>query len=509
MPDEIVEVGVLLTAADKASETLKGAAEAIKSVGTSAGETAAAAGTMGEETEAANDKVDSSSRRATASAVEHGREIKQACKEYKLANIEQMQYNHILHSTASTMESWGETMMAGHSGAREAVKEFWKELDKATAGISSYIGMGVQAVGMLMSLGVQYQRMAIMWGMHTAAVSVDTVAVDENTAAKAANNLASSNMGGLMATLSTPLGMAGLAIAGVTAALALGVTAVNMYKEKQEENERAIQAATDAVTRYETAIRKSVTGEGEPAGLIKQRDALQENIADLEAKARAADEQGLTDRAEQYRNQIWSLQEDLAILNQQIRDVQPVRPSGTQLLAEAEALKKAAEEAALAQYPDRDAWWYDPGERQRIYRAAKTSGEETVRAYLQGMYDQTQDPETRYTLEIIAEAMGLTLKAESPPKHGPLKEIMTWGRNLMRTYVEGMGAGVATIPEVAAAVADKFAAATGPAASTAADKFGAPASSRGGQFTIVQHIYHADETRIAAKVVEALKGSFA
>jgi hypothetical protein len=507
MPESQVEIGVLITAADQASETLKGAAEAIKTIGASASETAGQTTEMGDAAVHDYGVVGESCSIATHKVIEHGREIKQATKEYKLANIEQMQYNHILNATASTIEQWGASMMAGHSGAKEAVKQFWMELDKATGGVSAMIGMGIQAAGMLLGLYVQYQRMVIMWGMHTAAVAVDTIAVGENTVAKEANNLASSNMGGLMSALSTPIGMAGLAIAGVTAALALGVTVVNMYKEKQIENERAIQAATDAVTKYETAIRKTVTGEGEPSGLIKQRDALQANIADLEQKARAAEEQGLMEKAAAYRDQVFSLNEDLAVLNQQIRDQQPVRPSGTQLLAEAEALKKAAEEAALAQYPDRDAWWYDPGERQRIYRAAKTSGEETVRAYLQGMYDQTQDPETRYTLEIIAEAMGLTLKAESPPKHGPLKDIMVWGRNLMRTYVEGMGAGVATIPDVAATVADKFAAATGPAVSTAADKFGAPASSRGGQFTVIQHIYHADETRIAAKVVEALKGS--
>lgn len=511
MAGDQVEVGILLKAVDEASATLQGAAESVKAVGAAAGETAGQATIMGDEVSGANEKTASSYRTVSEAAVEHGREIRTATKEYKLANIEQMQFNHVLQMTATTAEQWGKTLQNGHDIVRTAIKGVSDALEKATGGLSVYIGAGIEVVGMAINMYAQYARLIIMWGMHSAAVQADTLEVDANTVAKVANNGASSLMGTLAGALTSPMGLAGLAIAGVTLAIGGAIIAWQNYSKNTQaaaaENDKLIQSIDEVQDR----LWRLKHGETQQTvDFTKRANEVYRQYLDATIEYESAKALGMDEEADKYKQQTEALYNEynLMLKSAEISKGQSSNLQTT-IAQQAQLSKDAAHQYYEEQTHNEDFWWMPQGKDLEDLKAtSKEYGRIYAIEYCKGLDEGMDSDEAKAHAASAAKKAAANFEpGGSPPKTGPLMHIDQWGKDAAKTYVKGMADGMrennGDLDAAAGAVADKF----GSSPKSGAGSIFPDSSTGRNQFNIIQHIYHADEDRIAAKVVGALKGS--
>ena len=380
--------------------------------------------------------LSSTQKEVTNSVLENGKAIKENIRDYRIANIETMQYNQTLQMMGNTATAWGTKMQGGSSIVTKGMQDLRDGMDKATGGMISVFGAGVQLLGQGVEVYAQVQRIAIMWGAHAAATAAASTAQAENTVATAASIPVHA---GLNAVLwANPIVLVAAGIVGLTLAIGAGMVALSNYRNAQAETARKIQETIDKLDIAKTKMREMITGEKEPKDLLSQRQNIQDDIALLEEKRAAAIEAGLTDRAEGYRSQIEARQEELAELEIRIKKAQErYTPDMPDLAKAAESVRKAAEEAYKAAHP----LGAMPDENARIQKAMKNSGESAIKSYLEGMLEAATNEQTRSVITKVADSLGITLEAHSPPKVGPLKDIERWGANLISGYAEGMNTG--------------------------------------------------------------------
>jgi len=122
-------------------------------------------------------------------------------------------------------------------------------------------------------------------------------------------------------------------------------------------------------------------------------------------------------------------------------------------------------------------------------------GANLVKAFADGMGRAKKWLEDR--CNDLANSIKNFLGIHSPPKEGPLHDIEDWGTNLVGLYAKSLAKG---IPQIQTSLNMTL----GDVRSNIQNGM---ASSSAGGFTVIQHIYHADEDKIAAKVIEALRGT--
>lgn len=430
-----LDVGVQVSATNDTEAGLAAAKESVKSFQEATGEAGKEFVDHAEAMSREAIVVGESCSIAEHKIMENARSVREASRDYKLMNIEQMQYNQILQMTAQTAVQWGSTLQGQHNLVRASITSFVEAMDRATGGFSTYVGAAIQAIGMAINMYSQYQRLVLIWGMHAAAVGASTAAQAINTTTTEAAIPVQWSFNAALAA--NPAGAVALAIIAISAAVAIAINSMQNYKNDQAAVQEAIQKSINKLDEMRTKFRETILGIGEPKDLLSQKTELEGQITTLEEKAAAADQLGMMERAQGYRDQVFALNEDLAELNKRIETQQAnYIPSSGLLFKQAEEIRKAAEEAYKSANPIN--WWTHPDEKSRIERGMKTAGQGAVEAFLTGMLTESMSPGTRRTLEIIASYYGLTLQSHSPPAVGPLHEIDIWGANLMKSFSGGM-----------------------------------------------------------------------
>lgn len=387
------------------------------------------------ETTGAMDKTTKSYDDTTQSAVAHGKEVRQLIRDIKVSNIEEIQRNQLLQMTGNTMQQWGAKMQGSSNLANKAMTQLTDTIRNATGGVMDYVGAGVQLVGKAIDMYAGISRLILVYQMETyqntlrtAATTVNTTAIQANTAAQWGLNAAQS---------ASPIGLlvAGIGASVITVGMAIGAT--NQYINNQKNMQQNINNTIDTLDKLKTKMRETIMGTNEPSDLLKQKSDIETNISDLEEKRRAAEELGLSERAEGYMEQIRQASEDLAMVQKQIENAkEEYTPASTNLISQAKKMREEAEKAYIAANPYTIGM--GPEQMKKHDEEMNAAGRKAVQSFLNGMLVESDNASTRYILEQVAEHLGYTLEAHSPPRYGPLKEIEHWGQNLMKAYHEGM-----------------------------------------------------------------------
>src|SRR4030042_722661 len=159
MPEETLTVRLKAEIADFVAKlnAVKGQVEDNgKAVKTTSEESAGAMKKGADEMADAQKKTSEATDETTKSTTEQGKQMRENIRDYKLANIEQMQYNQILNMTGNTAQQWGRQLQGSHNLVNTSIAQFTEHLHKATGGLTTYLGAGLQVVGMVIDTYAQY-----------------------------------------------------------------------------------------------------------------------------------------------------------------------------------------------------------------------------------------------------------------------------------------------------------------------------------------------------------------
>lgn len=443
---------------------------------------------------------------ASHKMVEHGKEVRAATKEYKLANIEAMQYNQILQMTGTTVVQWGTKMQGGHNLVNKAITEFTEKMDEATGGAMSYFGAGVQVAGMLIEGYAQMSRMILMWGMHTAAVAADTTATGLQTAATAGLIPIQAALNAVM--MANPAVLLALAIVGVVAAIGVAVVAFNNYKESQVQAIKQNQALIDSIDKTKTKLRSLYEGETKDVqDLMAKRDDLQKQMEMAQLRQKAAEEMGLTDEAAAAREKADALYQEKTLVEREIELAKGQSSNLQDVLAAHDKMASQVAEAYAKKWSG-GKFWLTPMEPE-IEKGAHDFGQRYADAWAQGVRDGAYSPENQAIIDDAVEKLGEDFESHSPPRAGPLKEIDKWGKNAMVAFGGGMVAGV---PEIERTLSHELkmsvAAQLGGMARETGTSYSYSTESRTTSPTIHFHINSQNEEWIMERIMNALEEIF-
>ena len=365
--------------------------------------------------------------------VEQGRQLRQAQRDYRLANIEQVQMNQLMSVMGNTCVQWGTKLQGTNNIVNKTMADMTAGLDKATGGMTTYLGAGLQLVGMGVQMYTQYSRMLIMWGMHTAAVAAEAGA--EGVATVSTYSLASA-MTALTAVMdANPIILVAAAIAGIVVVAAMAYNAILNYRA-------GVEAAKNTMIDMDIAIEKTADdmqrlAQGEYAmydKLKKERDDAIEQQHELALAEQAALDTGQTEKYNELVKQKKVIDDTIALLE---REMELAKGYGPPAGVSTDISKMAADlkTKALASFtgPEGDlkrALWGD---------TASKWAESWAEAYWNAMAENggNEDAASK-TADAIAGSLEDFLKGKSPPPRGPLHEIDKWGENLIKSYSEGM-----------------------------------------------------------------------
>jgi len=178
MPGNQIDVGLVLTAVDKASGEIVKVEESLKGLGDSAKGPAEQFKATGEAAGAASEKAVSSFNAANKSAIEHGREVKTMAKEYKLANMEQILVAGMLESLGGKVKAFGTQFKGSTDLMSQGLKGVFEWMGKVNPAFSAALGTGLQLIGSITQMYSSYMQLSVMlgrlWTMKMASAAATT-----------------------------------------------------------------------------------------------------------------------------------------------------------------------------------------------------------------------------------------------------------------------------------------------------------------------------------------------
>jgi hypothetical protein len=446
-----LNVGIKVSATDDTEDGLAAAKESLRTfmdAATQAGdEFVDQAGAMSKEAIV----VGESCSIAEHKIKENAQAVREASRDYKLMNIEQMQYNQILRMTGSTCIQWGSTLQGQHNLVKEAINNFVVSLDKATGGFSTYVGAGVQVLGMGIEMYAQISRVAIMWGTHAAAVATATTAQALNTAETATAIPIQWSFNAALAA--NPAGAVAIAIGAMAAAIGIAYLAMQQMDNQTAEAKKQYDGLIVTIDNLGVKLKNLYAGENdEVRSLMAQRETANQQVITLGEKAAAAEKLGYADRQKNYEDQQLVAAKTVNELDAMIEEARKKGPAMAELGAtwakEASAVTKVVfksmYDTAMGEgkggiggvIPEDSPVGRDLKKRSREF------GEAVADAYCQGLKDGFYSPENQAIIDEAIAKYHLPLgPTHSPPKVGPLHDIDTWGKGTIRAYSEGMMSG--------------------------------------------------------------------
>lgn len=448
------EIGIVITAANETEEGLTAAGESVKAFQAQTEETGAEFKSTSDAMSRDAIVVGESCDIATHKIVEQGKEIRNATKDYKLANIEQMQYNQILQMTGSTAVSWGSKMQGSHNIVNEATKNLTDSVNKATDGLATYVGAGVQVLGQGIEIYAQVSRLAFMWGMHAAAVGADAVAVDVNTVATGAAVPVQWSLNAALAA--NPIGAVALAFAAAATAITLAYYGIEKMTANTKESDKQYKSLITTIDNLGVKLKNLYAGENEDVrSLMAQRATAQGQVETLGEKARAAEKLGYADRQKNYEDQQREAIKNVEEIDAMIEEARKKGPNMQELGATWAKEATAATKVAYKKFYDEAMAAGEGGiggvipedspAGKKLIEKSKKWGESFADAVCQGFRDGFYTPENQAIIDEGLRKFGIQAEAHSPPVVGPLVDIEKWGRNLALSYGEGVSAGFGDI----------------------------------------------------------------
>ena len=441
-----LNVGIDVTAKDSTEEGLAAAKESLRTF-------MDAATQAGDEFVSSSDgmskaaiEVGESCSIAEHNMKENAQTVREATRDFKLMNIEEMQYNQILQMTAGTAIQWGQTLQGQHSLVKTAINGFVEALDKATGGFSTYIGAGIQVAGMIVNMYAQYSRMVIMWGMHAAAVAADAAAQDVNTASTAAAIPVQLGLNAAMLANPAVLNATGFAAAAV--AIGVGVAAMNSYKSVQEEMNQKITEMGNRVIKLKADLQNLYAGENDDVrSIMAKRDDEQKQLVEMGEEYEAARQIGNQAKVDELDGLMRVKIANVELYDQMEKNARKAGPDIVELgkawAGMAHEASSAFEEAGQLKFSMAD--FRDDKKMAALHKEAREWGEKVADAYIDGLQDGFTSPENQKILNDAIDKYHLPMQGHSPPTVGPLRFVEEWGENIVAAYNVGMTTGFSSL----------------------------------------------------------------
>jgi hypothetical protein len=445
MPD--LNVGIKVSATDDTEDGLAAAKESIKTFQTAAEEAGRSFVEGASDVKGASDDVADSVDHVSNAAIENGKAIREASRDYKLMNIEQMQYNQILQMTGSTCIQWGSTLQGQHNLVKEAINNFVVSLDKATFGFSTYVGAGVQVLGMGVEVYAQISRMAIVWGTHTAAVAVNATAELADAAAAEVDTAAQWSLNAALAA--NPIGAIAIGIGVAAVAIGATVAAVSSYNTAQEAMNQKIDEMSDKIILLKAHLKDLYAGENDDVReIMAKRDDEQKQLVAMGKEYEAARQIGQQARVDELDGLMRVKIANIELFDQMEINARKAGPNIIELGKDWADLQKEMSNKYFAMLDPKDYWMARQGKAdiERMKKEAHDWGVAVADAWAQGVKDGAYSAENQKIMEDAEKKMGEGLgPAHSPPAVGPLREVDRWGENVIAAFGGGMVSGISGV----------------------------------------------------------------
>ncbi len=459
MAEPKLNVGIEVTAKDSTEDGLAAAKESIRSFQEAATEAATTFTASSDDIVKSSREVGESCSIAQHKILENAKEVREATRDYKVMNIEQMQFNQILQTTGTTATQWGAKLQGSHNLVNEATKNLFDTVNKATGGLMTYFGAGVQVLGQGIEMYAQVQRMVLMWGMHATAVATAAAVQDVNTVATGA--AVAPQLALNTAMLANPAFQVAAGVAAIGFAIVGAKVAYDHWTNQNIALNKAVIELSDNIDQAKTKIRQLYEGEGTKAEeLQKKINDLGAQYKGLEDRRAAAIALGLYDTSEEIGAQMAAVDEEKAILAKQLEMQKALPPEEGALKAAGADLFNKVKAAFIAEAQKRGDYWVAGGmdcpaffDYNAASKDAEDYGQKYADAWVQGVRDGAYSASNQAIMADAAAKLGEDFKAESPPKTGPLHTVDDWGKSLMLTYGSGMLTG---IPEIERSLAHEM-----------------------------------------------------